>query len=152
MEYLGRKQKNNVGEATFRSRFYYLYKKGRLKEMSKYFSVEETQCHCGCGGNKVNPLLLEKLDELREMIGGPVEISCAYRCPEHNAEVGGVPNSQHVLGNAADVQTPDYDHCNTPEQLAWYAEQVGFDGIGIYEWGCHVDVRDDGQSPNAYRW
>ena len=38
------------------------------------------------------------------------------------------------------------------EQLAWYAEQVGFDGIGIYEWGCHVDVRDNGESPGYYRW
>jgi uncharacterized protein YcbK (DUF882 family) len=123
---------------------------------SKYFSDAEISCHgdgcCDGGAYKVNPILLEKLDQLREMIGGPVELSCAYRCPEHNAEVGGVSNSQHVLGNAADVQTPPYDHCCTPEQLAWYCEQVGFDGIGIYDWGCHVDVRDNGESPNYYRW
>lgn len=120
--------------------------------VSKYFSREETECHCGCGGNIVNPILLEKLDALRELIGGPLEISCAYRCPTHNAEVGGVPNSQHTLGNATDVQTPDFEHCNTPEQLAWYCEQIGFDGIGVYDWGCHVDVRDNGESPNEYRW
>ena len=120
--------------------------------MSKYFSDEETSCHCGCGGNNVNPVLMQKLDALRELIGGPIEISCAFRCARHNAEVGGVSNSQHVLGNAADVQTPEYDHCNTPDQLAWFAEQIGFDGIGIYPWGCHVDVRDDGASPNSYRW
>lgn len=123
---------------------------------SKYFADYEIECHgegcCDGGAYNVNPLLLEKLDELREMIGGPIEISCAYRCPEHNAEVGGVENSQHVLGNAADVQTPEYDHCCTPDQLAWYAEQVGFDGIGIYDWGCHVDVRDNGESPCEYRW
>jgi uncharacterized protein YcbK (DUF882 family) len=89
--------------------------------MSKYFSEAETQCHCGCGQNHVSPLLLEKLDQMREMIGGPVELSCAYRCPSHNAEVGGVPNSQHVMGTAADVQTPPYNHCCTPDQLAWYA-------------------------------
>jgi uncharacterized protein YcbK (DUF882 family) len=123
---------------------------------SKYFSDAEISCHgdgcCDGGAYKVNPILLEKLDQLREMIGGPVELSCAYRCPEHNADVGGVSNSQHVLGNAADVQTPPYDHCGTPEQLAWCCEQVGFDGIGIYDWGCHVDVRDNGESPNYYRW
>ena len=119
---------------------------------SKYFKCEETECHCGCGGNIVEPLLLQKLDALREMIGGPLYISCAYRCPAHNAEVGGVENSQHTKGTAADVQVPNYDHCNTPEQLAWYCEQIGFDGIGIYDWGCHVDVRDGGKSPNAYRW
>jgi uncharacterized protein YcbK (DUF882 family) len=67
-----------------------------------------------------------------------------YRCPAHNAAVGGVPNSQHVQGTAADVQTPNFDHCNTPDQLAWYCRQLPFDGIGVYDWGCHVDVRDGG--------
>lgn len=121
---------------------------------SKYFADYETECHCGCGGNIINPLLLEKLDLMREMIGGPVELSCAYRCPAHNEEVGGVPNSQHVLGNAADVLVPDYMHCHTVGQLAWYAEQVGFDGIGTYPDSgfVHVDVRDNGASPGYYRW
>ena len=128
---------------------------------SEHFSAEELMCHgasqghCDCGpetADNVSPLLLEKLEALREMIGGPIEISCAYRCPAHNAEVGGVPNSQHVDGTAADVQTPDYDHCNTPEQLKWFCEQIGFDGIGLYDWGCHVDVRDNGESPNTYMW
>jgi hypothetical protein len=121
---------------------------------SKYFSEAETQSHCGCGGNNVNPLLLEMLDKLREMIGGPLELSCAYRCAAHNAEVKGVQNSQHTLGNAADVIVPDYGHCNTVEQLAWYAEQVGFDGIGTYPalGFVHVDVRDGGKSPGVYKW
>ena len=128
---------------------------------SEHFSAAELMCHgasqgsCNCGpetANNVSPLLLEKLEALRAMIGGPIEISCAYRCPAHNAEVGGVPNSQHVDGTAADVQTPNYNHCNTPEQLKWYCEQIGFDGIGLYDWGCHVDVRDNGASPNTYIW
>ena len=128
---------------------------------SEHFSATELMCHgasqghCDCGpetADNVSPLLLEKLEALRAMIGGPIEISCAYRCPAHNAEVGGVPNSQHVDGTAADVQTPDYDHCHTPEQLKWYCEQIGFDGIGLYDWGCHVDVRDNGESPNTYMW
>lgn len=121
---------------------------------SKYFSEAETQCHCGCGGNVINPLLLQKLDQLRDMIGGPLELSCAYRCAAHNAEVGGVANSQHVLGNAADVLVPDYNHCNTVDQLAWYAKQVGFDGIGTYPASgfVHVDIRNDGKSPGQYRW
>ena len=128
---------------------------------SEHFSAAELMCRgasqgsCNCGpetANNVSPRLLEKLEALRAMIGGPIEISCAYRCPAHNAEVGGVPNSQHVDGTAADVQTPNYNHCNTPEQLKWYCEQIGFDGIGLYDWGCHVDVRDNGQSPNTYIW
>lgn len=123
--------------------------------MSKYFSEEETRCHCGCGQNHVNPLLLEKLDAMREMIGGPIYLSCAYRCPAHNAEIpGSAKNSQHVLGNAADVLVPDYEHCHTVDQLAWYAQQCGFDGIGRYysDEFVHVDVRDGGESPNYYTW
>lgn len=127
---------------------------------SKYFSEYELMCHgreqgdCDCGvdsSENVSPRLLELLDQLRENIGGPLELSCAYRCPEHNAYVGGVPNSQHVFGTAADVQTPDYEYCNTPEQLLWYAEQLPFDGIGLYDWGVHVDVRDGGVNA-GYRW
>ena len=125
---------------------------------SKYFSDDELRCHgdgcCDGGVENINPLLLEKLDALREMIGGPIELSCAYRCPIHNEEVGGVANSQHVLGNAADVIVPDFPHCDTVDKLAWYAEQVGFDGIGRYYDSdfVHVDVRDDGESPNSYTW
>lgn len=119
---------------------------------TEHFSESELSCHCcGRGVDKISPRLLELLEALRANIGGPIEISCAYRCPSHNAEVGGVPNSQHVLGTAADVQTPDYDWCNTPEELLWYCEQLPFDGIGLYEWGCHVDVREGGVGAGI-RW
>lgn len=119
---------------------------------SEHFSEGELSCRCcGRGVEKISPRLLELLEELRESIGGPIEISCAYRCPHHNAEVGGVPNSQHVLGTAADVQTPNYEHCHTPEQLLWYCEQLPFDGLGLYDWGVHVDVRNGGVG-SGIRW
>lgn len=120
--------------------------------MSKYFSDEETTCHCGCGGNDINPVLLELLDSVREAYGGPLTLNCAYRCPAHNEEVGGVPNSQHVLGNAADVACPDGF---TVDELAWYAEQAGADGIGKYYPDAgnfvHMDVRS-GRVGDTYRW
>ena len=122
--------------------------------MARFFSPEEMMCHgasqghCNCGiesAAKVSPRLLQLLDKLRENIGGPLEVSCMYRCPDHNAALdGSVPNSQHVQGTAADVQTPNYPHCHTPEQLAWYCRQLPFDGLGVYDWGCHVDVRNGG--------
>ena len=128
---------------------------------STYFSDRELMCHgaeqghCYCGidtAYNINPRLLELLDQLREHVGGPLEISCAYRCPAHNAAVGGVSNSPHIHGTAADVQTPDYEYCHTPEQLKWYAEEMhAFDGIGLYPWGIHVDVRDGGVDA-GYRW
>lgn len=109
-------------------------------------------CHC-CGGlpeGGINPILLDKLDELRERIGVPIHVSCMYRCPEHNAEVGGVSNSQHVLGNAADIYTDTL----SVDELGDNAAEVGFDGIGRYygDEFVHVDVRDNGESPNTYQW
>lgn len=127
---------------------------------AKYFSPEEMMCHgreqghCNCGtesASHVSWRLLDLLDKLRENIGGPLEVSCMYRCPAHNAAVGGVADSQHVMGTAADVQTPNYPHCHTPEQLQWYAQKLPFDGIGLYDWGVHVDVREGGIGA-GYKW
>lgn len=110
---------------------------------SEHFSAEEISCRCcGKGAEKVSPRLLELLEQLRANTGGlPLELSCAYRCPKHNAEVGGVENSQHILGTAADIRTPSH---LTVGQLKWYAEQLPFDGIGVYDWGIHVDTRYGG--------
>lgn len=121
--------------------------------MSKYFSKAEMACKC-CGGlpeDGMSEVLLSKLDELRDLCNQPLSVSCMYRCPEHNAEVGGVPNSQHVFGEAADVIVPDD---MTVDELADLAIRVGFDGIGrYYDSGfVHVDVRDGGRSPNYYTW
>ena len=107
-----------------------------------YFSKEELSCHC-CGElppNGMDTRLLQLLDDIREFVGSPVEISCAYRCPSHNAEVGGVENSQHVLGTAADVLVPDG---MTVSALAELAESCGADGIGTYptDGFVHVDTR-----------
>ncbi|WP_349213696.1 D-Ala-D-Ala carboxypeptidase family metallohydrolase [Phascolarctobacterium faecium] len=111
-------------------------------KLSEHFDSSEFACKCGCGGLNngagVNPRLVQVLERMRQLCGSPLELSCAYRCPNHNAEVGGVWNSQHVYGIAADVQTPPG---LTPEELLRVAEQAGADGIGLYTWGVHVDVR-----------
>lgn len=50
--------------------------------------------------------LVEKiLDPLREAWGQPIIVSSGYRCPTLNKLVGGAANSQHTLGQAADIHT-----------------------------------------------
>ena len=64
-------------------------------------------------------LAQDLLEPLRSEIGGKILIGSGYRDPEHNREVGGVPNSQHILGQAADIKA--YDRSGNkipPPQLA----------------------------------
>ena len=43
------------------------------------------------------------LQPLRNIYGGEVKIGSGYRCPALNVAVGGVSNSQHMKGEAADL-------------------------------------------------
>ena len=43
------------------------------------------------------------LDPLRDKYGKPITITSGYRCKELNRAVGGVSNSQHMTGEAADI-------------------------------------------------
>ena len=47
---------------------------------------------------------MECLDQIREEYGLPLFVSSGYRCPELNRAVGGVKTSQHIKGQAADIQ------------------------------------------------
>lgn len=105
---------------------------------AKYFKPSELACrHCGVDGTKKE--LRDALDAFREK-AGPTLINCAYRCPVHNAAVGGVPDSQHVLGLAADIRVPGA----TPAQLEAIARTIpAINGIGRadYQEYLHIDVR-----------
>ena len=43
------------------------------------------------------------LEPLRVAMGRPINISSGYRCEQLNKAVGGVYNSQHLKGQAADI-------------------------------------------------
>ena len=43
------------------------------------------------------------LDGIREAWGGGIIVTSGYRCPDLNKKVGGVSNSVHMLGYAADI-------------------------------------------------
>jgi uncharacterized protein YcbK (DUF882 family) len=109
-------------------------------KVSKNFMLSEFQCKDGSELVKLDENLLDKLQQLRDMVG-PVQIVSAYRTPEYNKKVGGAPKSQHVEGKAADIKVKGM----TPLQVAMAAEKVGFTGIGVYTHDgnsfTHVDVR-----------
>ena len=68
------------------------------------------------------------LEPLREHFGMPVVVSSGYRCKELNRVVGGVWNSQHLTGEAADIQplfpaapvpTTPIPSCSCARQFRW---------------------------------
>lgn len=79
----------------------------RLNEfqITENFSLREFQCPC-CHTVMLHPKLAASLQKLREAWGKPLTVTSGYRCARHNAEVGGVPNSRHMRGLAADVAVP----------------------------------------------
>lgn len=47
----------------------------------------------------------QTLDPARALLGSPIFVNSGYRCPQLNKAVGGVPNSFHLQGRAADLDT-----------------------------------------------
>lgn len=56
----------------------------------------------------INLLVDNVLDPVRDMVHVPVMITSGYRCPQVNRLVGGVDNSQHMSGCAADFHVQGF--------------------------------------------
>ena len=115
------------------------------KKLSTNFRVKEFACADGSDPIFISPDLVSVLQKIRAHFGEPVTITSAYRTPAHNAKVGGVSDSRHLYGVAADIKVKNV----SPLRVAQYAEQLltNKGGIGVYESFVHVDVR-----PTKARW
>lgn len=73
----------------------------------RYFKPSEFICKCGCGAGTEEMLrdFMIRLENAREIAGIPFRISSGFRCAKHNKFVGGVADSAHVRGLAADIIT-----------------------------------------------
>jgi uncharacterized protein YcbK (DUF882 family) len=112
-----------------------------MGDLSAHFSRKELSCRC-CGRLKIDPKLLDGLENLRALAGAIVTVHAGYRCPRHNREVGGVPQSEHLQGLAADISVPGFS-LQRMYELALEIPQFAGGGIGVYDGNfLHVDVRD----------
>lgn len=73
-----------------------------MGNLSKNFSSSEFECP-HCHQSPMDPLLISVLQIIRDHVKLPIVVNSGYRCPEHNKRVGGVANSQHIFGKAADI-------------------------------------------------
>ena len=113
------------------------------KRLSKNFTSGELKCPC-CGRSECSPILVEKLQALRDWVGEPINVTSAFRCRIYNTQIGGYPDSAHIHGLAADIHTKKTDIY----KLAQYADLLKFKRIGIYPFNnfIHVDMYQKGVS------
>ena len=86
-------------------------------------------------------LVDEVLDPLREAYGRPIRVNSGYRCPKLNNLVGGSPNSQHMRGEAADIQPVVGNEADLPELARILIANGKFDQLIIYPTFIHVSYR-----------
>jgi len=94
-------------------------------------------------GVNMDATFLELLDTARDKAGVPFKITSGYRSKEHNAKVGGVENSSHLRGYAADIA------CTSGSQRWQIINaliEVGFSRIGVAKTFIHVDNDPDKSS------
>lgn len=127
----------------------------------KYFIIEELtdsavarQLHIDNTPDKMciqnlQALVEHVLDPAREALGKPIRVNSGYRCPRLNKCVGGVDNSQHIKGEAADIDT---GHPAENKKLFEILLKLPFDQL-IWERGnkqgpawIHVSYKRNGEN------
>ena len=130
-------------------------------KLTKNFSLEEmyrsdTARRCGIDNKpqteevveNLRALCLKVLQPLRDHLGKPVVVSSGYRCKDLNKKVGGVENSQHLKGEAADIKVRDREELI--DVMRYIMDETDFDQLireksGSTEW-VHVSHKRNGNN------
>ena len=133
-------------------------------KLTKNFSLEEmyrsdTARRCGIDNSpkaeemeevveNLRALCTEVLQPLRDHLGRPVVVSSGYRCKDLNKKVGGVENSQHLKGEAADIKISDREELI--DVMRYIMDETDFDQLireksGSTEW-VHVSHKRNGNN------
>ena len=105
-----------------------------MGDLSEHFSTWEFRCR-HCGQVLLNQDLVPTLERIRARYGRPMMVVSGYRCPEHNAKIGGGP--EHLDGQAADIAIT-----NSQErfELIKAAIEEGIKRIGPDEGFVHIGI------------
>lgn len=118
--------------------------------LTKNFREEEFICKCGkCkevpAHMKDNLILLcLQLEKIR-FYTGPIIINSGVRCSVHNIRVGGVSNSQHLQGKAADIRVKNMHVVDLYNRILELQRQeiikIGYIEIYKTKKFVHIDIR-----------
>lgn len=104
--------------------------------LTKNFLRKEFACHgIDCCGHSapIDIILVKKLQILRAILG-PLTVTSGFRCIIHNTKIGGVEDSEHTKGRAADILI-------TTDNMYQAVKTLNiFGGIGRYDTFIHLDV------------
>ncbi|MCO8194386.1 peptidoglycan-binding protein [Anaerofustis sp. NSJ-163] len=111
----------------------------------KYFKKSEFKCQCRgkyCNGYpaEMSSKLIDILEKLRAYFGKPITITSGLRCKKHNAEVGGVSNSQHQYGKAADIYIAGVDKAKIKAKAYEYGAKYCYYGTAGMGEAVHINV------------
>lgn len=107
-----------------------------MADRFRFFTEDELACKCGCGRGEadMDPVFMDRVVRFRGIIGQPLPLISAFRCPVHNVRVSRTgPDGPHTTGQAADIRAFG--------KFAWKvldtAVKLEFTGIGIHQRGPH---------------
>ena len=116
------------------------------------FPFPEFLCQCGCGKLELDVRLVEGYFEFYLGLphGASTYCSSGYRCPAHGLALTKTnpwasKRSKHMRGKALDLHPRGFDPSGRPctpvtlLQVAVTVPVFASGGIGVYDWGIHVD-------------
>lgn len=109
-----------------------------MPKLSLHFDEREFLCKCcGAGAGQISSYLMSLLEQMRQDFGRPIRIASGFRCPAHNAAVGGSDKSAHLTGEAADIVCI---FAGDRYQLLEAAFSNGATRVGIGDSFLHLDT------------
>ncbi|RWI22883.1 MAG: DUF882 domain-containing protein [Mesorhizobium sp.] len=87
----------------------------------------------------VNSVVMDRFKKVQNAFGASVPIVSGFRDPERNAKAGGAQHSEHMHGNALDLDVSKLSN-EDRVRLIQTASSLGFTGIGVYANSLHLDI------------
>jgi len=119
---------------------YIIDRTNKDEQITTHFNSKEFACKDGSKITFIGVELIGVLEIIREHFNKPVVINSGYRTISYNKKIGGVSNSKHCMGIAADI----YIDGITPKEIYNFLDNKypNCYGIGLYNNFIHIDTRE----------